>query len=116
MGKAIELGRQIGALDSSIYAAKVIAKRPTNAISYCVPIERILAYKHLFSPSNRQLLLKLISEILGHAETSWQGIDVPSNKEALEKEMQQLIDIIRRETVAWRLELGEMSPDDTSTE
>lgn len=106
LSKAIELGRQIAGLDSSVFAAKVIAKRPTNAVGFCSPIEKILAYRQVFTPSNRQMLLRLINEILRHAETSWQGIDIAISREALQKEMQQLIDIVSKEIVAWRSEFS----------
>lgn len=113
---AIELARQIESIRPDTYAIKVKAKRPTNAVALCFPIEKLFTCKHLFTSTNRQLLLRLMSEGLGHAEASWQGGEVPSNEVALEREMQQLIDIVRKEIVEWRFELRELTDEDESAE
>jgi hypothetical protein len=110
LGKAIELGRSIEGIQNSVYADKVLAGGKANPVAMCRPIEEMLKYTDLFSAANKQLLSRLIREILGHAESGRQGTMVVSNREALEKEMQQFKDKIGAEIVLWREELVKLSP------
>lgn len=109
LGKAIELGRSIEGIQDSVYAEKVLAGAKANPVAMCRPIEKMLECVDLFSASNKQLLLRLVREILGHAESGRQGSVVVSNRKALEKEMEQFKGLMGSEIILWREELVELT-------
>ena len=105
-GEAIRLSGEVINLDAQEMSYKIVKFSQDVVHEKVKPIEGLLRYQHLLSQKNKALIVRLLADMIGYADSIYLQSFVVPGQDVILKQIYQLKAKLVEERTAWLRELS----------